>query len=105
MHGMGCRLRPQSMLLGQGDARDPTSPARKSLGVKGQTSTWGHLCWTSTSPRDTSITHRVTSEVVAVATTNARYLRESLLSLCDEMACKVIAKLIAQRSMEVMCTP
>eukprot|EP00246_Nothoceros_aenigmaticus_P010028 TRINITY_DN26322_c0_g1_i1.p1 TRINITY_DN26322_c0_g1~~TRINITY_DN26322_c0_g1_i1.p1 ORF type:complete len:163 (-),score=24.71 TRINITY_DN26322_c0_g1_i1:297-785(-) len=46
------------------------------------------------------VTHRVTSKVVAVATTSSRELRESLRSLCDENACKVIAKLIAERSME-----
>ncbi|CAK9875955.1 unnamed protein product [Sphagnum jensenii] len=46
------------------------------------------------------VMHRVTSSVVSVATTNARDLRNSLPSLVDVNACKVIGKLIAERSLE-----
>lgn len=44
------------------------------------------------------VMHRGTSKVISVATTNAKDLRNSLPSLTDENACKVIGKLIAERS-------
>lgn len=44
--------------------------------------------------------HRGTSKVISVATTNAKDLRNSLPSLTDENACRVIGKLIAERSKE-----
>ena len=47
------------------------------------------------------VVHRVTSRVVAVATTTARDLRLSLASLADEAACRLIGRLIAQRAMDV----
>ncbi|CAA0820686.1 Ribosomal L18p/L5e family protein [Striga hermonthica] len=46
------------------------------------------------------VMHRGTSKVVAVATTNARDLRNTLPSLTDESACQVIGRLIAERSKE-----
>ncbi|CAI5473322.1 unnamed protein product [Closterium sp. Yama58-4] len=44
------------------------------------------------------VMHRVTSRVVSVATTSAKDLRMSLPSLVDENACRVIGRLIAERS-------
>ncbi|XVF84577.1 hypothetical protein PTKIN_Ptkin17bG0048300 [Pterospermum kingtungense] len=46
------------------------------------------------------VMHRNTSKVISVASTNAKDLRYSLPSLTDDNACKVIGKLIAERSME-----
>ncbi|GBG72897.1 hypothetical protein CBR_g12617 [Chara braunii] len=46
------------------------------------------------------IVHRVTSRVVAVATTNAKDLRNSLQSLCDYNACRVVGQLLAERAKE-----
>ncbi|KAI4320195.1 hypothetical protein MLD38_033701 [Melastoma candidum] len=46
------------------------------------------------------VMHRVTSKVVAVATTNAKDLRHNLPSLTDVNACRVIGELIAERSKE-----
>ncbi|CAM8899562.1 unnamed protein product [Rhodiola kirilowii] len=46
------------------------------------------------------VMHRGTSKVISVATTNARDLRNSLPSLTDHNACRVIGKLIAERSKE-----
>ncbi|CAM6092335.1 unnamed protein product [Calypogeia fissa] len=46
------------------------------------------------------VVHRVTSKVISVATTNAKDLRFSLYSLTDENACKLIGKLLAERSIE-----
>ncbi|XVE69538.1 hypothetical protein DITRI_Ditri09bG0160100 [Diplodiscus trichospermus] len=46
------------------------------------------------------VMHRNTSKVVSVASTNAKDLRYTLPSLTDGNACKVIGKLIAERSME-----
>ncbi|KAL7158331.1 hypothetical protein ABFS83_02G135700 [Erythranthe nasuta] len=46
------------------------------------------------------VMHRGTSKVVSVATTNARDLRNTLPSLIDNNACKVIGTLIAERSKE-----
>ncbi|GJP37112.1 hypothetical protein CLOM_g21553 [Closterium sp. NIES-68] len=47
------------------------------------------------------VMHRVTSRVVSVATTSAKDLRLSLPSLVDENACRVIGRLIAERSKDV----
>ncbi|KAH7366311.1 hypothetical protein KP509_18G072200 [Ceratopteris richardii] len=44
------------------------------------------------------VVHRVTGKTVAVATTNARDLRNSLPSLVDSNACKVVANLLAERA-------
>jgi len=44
------------------------------------------------------VTHRGTSKVMCVATTNAKDLRNSLPSLIDPEACRVIGRLIAERS-------
>lgn len=44
--------------------------------------------------------HRGTSKVISVATTNAKDLRNTLPSLTDNNACRVIGKLIAERSKE-----
>ncbi|KAJ4701105.1 50S ribosomal protein L18-like [Melia azedarach] len=44
------------------------------------------------------VMHRATSKVISVATTNAKDLRNSLPSLTDDNACRVIGKLIAERS-------
>lgn len=44
--------------------------------------------------------HRATSKVISVATTNSRDLRNTLPSLTDNNACRVIGKLIAERSKE-----
>lgn len=44
--------------------------------------------------------HRGTSKVISVATTNAKDLRNTLPSLTDNKACRVIGKLIAERSKE-----
>lgn len=44
--------------------------------------------------------HRGTSKVISVATTNAKDLRNTLPSLTDDNACRVIGKLIAERSKE-----
>ncbi|XWS74711.1 hypothetical protein CRYUN_Cryun01aG0021200 [Craigia yunnanensis] len=46
------------------------------------------------------VMHRNTSKVISVASTNAKELRYALPSLNDDNACKVIGKLIAERSME-----
>ncbi|KAL9266098.1 Large ribosomal subunit protein uL18-like protein [Drosera capensis] len=46
------------------------------------------------------VMHRSTSKVISVATTNAKDLRNSLPSLTDHNACRVIGKLIAERAME-----
>lgn len=46
------------------------------------------------------VMHRGTSKVVSVATTNAKDLRNTLPSLTDNNACKVIGRLIAERSKE-----
>ncbi|PIN12587.1 hypothetical protein CDL12_14788 [Handroanthus impetiginosus] len=46
------------------------------------------------------VMHRGTSKVISVATTNAKDLRDTLPSLTDNNACKVIGKLIAERSKE-----
>lgn len=46
------------------------------------------------------VTHRGTSKVLCVATTNAKDLRNSLPSLIDPEACRVIGRLIAERSKE-----
>ncbi|XP_057518133.1 uncharacterized protein LOC130799030 isoform X1 [Amaranthus tricolor] len=44
--------------------------------------------------------HRGTSKVISVATTNAKDLRTTLTSLTDNNACRVVGKLIAERSKE-----
>lgn len=46
------------------------------------------------------VMHRGTSKVISVATTNAKDLRNTLPSLTDNSACRVIGKLIAERSKE-----
>ncbi|XP_051150867.1 uncharacterized protein LOC127265173 [Andrographis paniculata] len=46
------------------------------------------------------VMHRGTSKVISVATTNSRDLRNTLPSLTDNNACRVIGKLIAERSKE-----
>ncbi|KAF7153024.1 hypothetical protein RHSIM_Rhsim01G0144700 [Rhododendron simsii] len=46
------------------------------------------------------VMHRGTSKVISVATTNAKDLRNTLPSLTDDSACRVIGKLIAERSKE-----
>lgn len=46
------------------------------------------------------VMHRVTSNVVSVATTNSKDLRNSLPSLIDKNACKLIGQLIAERCIE-----
>ncbi|KAK9274215.1 hypothetical protein L1049_019029 [Liquidambar formosana] len=46
------------------------------------------------------VMHRGTSKVISVATTNAKDLRNTLPSLTDHNACRVIGKLIAERSKE-----
>ncbi|KAI3449015.1 hypothetical protein Pfo_005680 [Paulownia fortunei] len=46
------------------------------------------------------VMHRGTSKVISVATTNAKDLRNALPSLTDNNACRVIGKLIAERSKE-----
>ncbi|GFP91044.1 50S ribosomal protein l18 [Phtheirospermum japonicum] len=46
------------------------------------------------------VMHRGTSKVISVATTNARDLRNTLPSLTDDNACRVIGQLIADRSKE-----
>ncbi|GLT92867.1 hypothetical protein SLE2022_106790 [Rubroshorea leprosula] len=46
------------------------------------------------------VMHRGTSKVITVATTNAKDLRYTLPSLTDHNACRVIGKLIADRSKE-----
>ncbi|KAL7238398.1 hypothetical protein ACSBR2_004487 [Camellia fascicularis] len=46
------------------------------------------------------VMHRGTSKVISVATTNAKDLRNTLPSLTDDNACRVIGKLIAERSKE-----
>ncbi|KAK9742721.1 hypothetical protein RND81_03G193300 [Saponaria officinalis] len=46
------------------------------------------------------VMHRGTSKVISVATTNAKELRTTLPSLTDHNACRVIGKLIAERSKE-----
>ncbi|XP_061999693.1 uncharacterized protein LOC133717074 [Rosa rugosa] len=44
------------------------------------------------------VMHRGTSKVISVASTNAKDLRFTLLSLTDDNACRVIGNLIAERS-------
>ncbi|CAH9096365.1 unnamed protein product [Cuscuta europaea] len=44
------------------------------------------------------VMHRPTSKVISVATTNAKDLRNTLPSLSDDNAARVIGKLIAERS-------
>ncbi|GMH23650.1 hypothetical protein Nepgr_025493 [Nepenthes gracilis] len=44
------------------------------------------------------VMHRGTSKVISVATTNAKDLRNTLPSLTDINACRLIGKLIAERS-------
>lgn len=46
------------------------------------------------------VMHRGTSKVISVATTNAKDLRTTLPSLIDNNACRVVGKLIAERSIE-----
>ncbi|XP_027356200.1 uncharacterized protein LOC113865684 [Abrus precatorius] len=46
------------------------------------------------------VVHRGTSKVICVATTNAKDLRTSLPSLIDQNACRVVGRLIAERSKE-----
>ncbi|KAK6940986.1 Ribosomal protein L18 [Dillenia turbinata] len=46
------------------------------------------------------VMHRGTSKVISVATTNSKELRNTLPSLTDNNACRVIGKLIAERSKE-----
>ncbi|XP_052211209.1 uncharacterized protein LOC127814029 [Diospyros lotus] len=46
------------------------------------------------------VMHRGTSKVISVATTNAKDLRTTLPSLTDNNACRVIGKLIAERTKE-----
>ncbi|EPS67276.1 hypothetical protein M569_07500, partial [Genlisea aurea] len=46
------------------------------------------------------VMHRGTSKVVSVATTNAKDLRNALPSLTDNNACRVVGRLIAERSKE-----
>ncbi|GLT73060.1 hypothetical protein SLA2020_449450 [Shorea laevis] len=50
--------------------------------------------------RRSRVMHRGTSKVISVATTNSKDLRFSLPSLTDHNACRVIGKLIAERSKE-----
>ncbi|KAJ6757903.1 39S RIBOSOMAL PROTEIN L18 MITOCHONDRIAL [Salix koriyanagi] len=47
------------------------------------------------------VMHRGTSKVISVATTNAKDLRHDLPSLTDHNACRIVGKLIAERSKEV----
>ncbi|KAM3269670.1 hypothetical protein P3S67_030552 [Capsicum chacoense] len=49
---------------------------------------------------DINIMHRGTSKVISIATTNVRDLRNTLPSLTDNNAARVIGKLIAERSKE-----
>ncbi|KAL9449496.1 hypothetical protein AB3S75_011427 [Citrus x aurantiifolia] len=44
------------------------------------------------------VMHRSTSKVISVATTNAKDLRNTLPSLTDHNACRIIGELIAERS-------
>ncbi|CAL5381137.1 unnamed protein product [Camellia sinensis] len=46
------------------------------------------------------VMHRGTSKVISVATTNAKDLRNTLPSLTDVNACRVVGKLIAEQSKE-----
>lgn len=46
------------------------------------------------------VMHRSTSKVITNAGTNSKELRYSLPSLTDETACRLIGKLIAERSKE-----
>lgn len=46
------------------------------------------------------VMHRGTSKVISVATTNSKELRTTLPSLIDNDACRIIGKLIAERSKE-----
>lgn len=46
------------------------------------------------------VMHRGTSKVISVATTNAKDLRHNLPSLTDHNACRVVGRLIAERSKE-----
>lgn len=47
-----------------------------------------------------SIMHRVTSKVVAVASTNSKEFRNNLKSYRDFSACKIVGQTLAQRAME-----
>ncbi|XP_044510555.1 50S ribosomal protein L18-like [Mangifera indica] len=44
------------------------------------------------------VMHRSTSKVISIASTNAKDLRNTLPSLTDHNACRIIGKLIAERS-------
>ncbi|XP_078440720.1 uncharacterized protein LOC144710747 [Wolffia australiana] len=46
------------------------------------------------------VMHRGTSKVISVASTNAKDLRNTLPSLVDNEACRVVGRLIAERSKE-----
>ncbi|XP_076881016.1 uncharacterized protein LOC143529013 [Bidens hawaiensis] len=46
------------------------------------------------------VMHRGNSKVISVATTNAKDLRNTLPSLIDNEACRVVGRLIAERSKE-----
>ncbi|KAJ4951331.1 hypothetical protein NE237_028163 [Protea cynaroides] len=46
------------------------------------------------------VVHRGTSKVISVASTNAKDLRNTLPSLIDNNACRIVGRLIAERSME-----
>uniref|UniRef100_A0A5B6YGY7 Ribosomal L18p/L5e family protein n=1 Tax=Davidia involucrata TaxID=16924 RepID=A0A5B6YGY7_DAVIN len=46
------------------------------------------------------VMHRGTSKVISVASTNSKDLRTTLPSLTDHNACRVVGKLIAERSKE-----
>ncbi|KAK6937381.1 Ribosomal protein L18 [Dillenia turbinata] len=46
------------------------------------------------------VMHRGTSKVVTVATTSSKDFRNTLPSLTDNKACRVVGKLIAERSKE-----
>ncbi|XP_059633781.1 uncharacterized protein LOC132276390 [Cornus florida] len=46
------------------------------------------------------VMHRGTSKVISVASTNAKDLRNTLPSLTDNDACRIVGKLIAERSKE-----
>ncbi|KAJ6360662.1 hypothetical protein OIU77_004638 [Salix suchowensis] len=49
---------------------------------------------------EAKVMHRGTSKVISVATTNAKDLRHDLPSLTDHNACRIVGKLIAERSKE-----
>ncbi|KAJ3680645.1 hypothetical protein LUZ60_016923 [Juncus effusus] len=46
------------------------------------------------------LVHRGTSKVISSASTNAKDLRNTLKSLIDEQACRIVGKLIAERAMD-----